>query len=76
MTNDELTKAFNEAGLDTPEKVSAFIALVGNQAAIKEIDSKLEFLQTEQQKLLEPGNVQRANLQRERNVRLTAANQK
>lgn len=66
ITSDDIAKAFNNAGIDTPEKVNALIAQLALQSQLKQIDLQLDGLQAKQIEALAPIVNTRIDLQNQR----------
>lgn len=66
ITSDDTTQALINTGIDTPEKLNAFIAQLSLQALVKQIDIQIDSLNTKSSDALAPIENQRIDLRNQR----------
>ena len=66
ITSDELVKAFNEAGLDTPEKVAAYLGNAKNTLALRQVEIAIDALNIKRRDALAPIENERISLENDK----------
>lgn len=66
ITSDDIAKAFNNAGIDTPEKANATVLQLSLQSQLKQLDIQLDGLNVKQTEALAPIVNARIDLQNKR----------
>lgn len=65
MTTDQLTQCLNDAGLDTPEKFTAFLKTALLQVKVNSLNVQLQKIAQMQSETIAAGTVAREDVQRQ-----------